>query len=326
MLLALDHAPAVLRDHGYAAAHSYPLVSEGERGVAGQWVSWRTDPPRAWPRPYIELDAAKFYAVLDLDCDNPAARIAAEDAGRVPGPSLRTVNPENGHQHLIWILESPVARYPETHPRPLRLLSRISECFTTALAADTGFTGALTPNPTALPPGRFTEWCRRTPFGLRELADWIPPGWRSPARPRSAVARGGRLFMQTCRWAGSPRNRYVSAEALEAFVRVTAACREGEAPLPEAALRGIVRAVLKYRVGWEAAGWHRPSWIERQRARGRRSGKVRAAIAERRRERALELRAEGLTVGEIASALGVHRTTVWRMLHEPTPMMSGFRG
>lgn len=307
LLLPLDHAPAVMRDHGYAAAHSYPRVSDGER-AGGEWRTWRIDPPRAWPMPYIELDAAKFYSVLDLDCDNPAARIAGEDAGRVPVPSVRTINPANGHQHLLYVLESPVARYPETHPKPLRLLSRISEFYTEAVAADTAFNATITPNPTALPPGRIAEWCRRSPFSLGELADWIPSGWRLPVRPRSAVARGRRLFMQTCRWAGSPRNRYVSAEALEAFVRATAACREGRPPLPESGLRGIVRAVLKYRAGWEAAGWHKPAWIERQRRRGKRggkvSGRVRAATAARRRERALQMRSEGLTYRAIGEALG----------------------
>lgn len=31
-----------------------------------------------------------------------------------------------------------------------------------------------------------------------------------------------------------------------------------------------------YRAGWEARGWHWPGWIDRQAAKGRRSGTVEA--------------------------------------------------
>ena len=65
-------------------------------------------------------------------------------------------------------------------------------------------------------------------------------------------------------------------------------------------------------------GWHSESFLKRQAIRNRRSVAVRSRKAARRRETALELRAEGRTVREIAAELGVHRVTVYRMLHLPT--------
>ena len=126
--LALEFAPPTIREHGYRAAHSYPLV--GIRREGGRFDSWRTDPPRAWPYPYIQLDAAHVFSTLKLDIDNPEATAAAEDRGAIAPYNVQTINPRTGHKHVCYMLATPVARHPEARPAPLKLLSRIAEYFT----------------------------------------------------------------------------------------------------------------------------------------------------------------------------------------------------
>lgn len=83
-------------------------------------------------------------------------------------------------------------------------------------------------------------------------------------------------------------------------------------PLPWAEVAGIARSIERYRRQWIASGWaHRPAWLERQRARGQRGGKVSGC---RRRARAAQLRAEGMTAPAIAEELEVGESTVWRYL------------
>ena len=68
-------------------------------------------------------------------------------------------------------------------------------------------------------------------------------------------------------------------------------------PLSGREVAHVVAHVERYRAGWEARGWHRPSWLARQAARGRKGGLKggpasgaarRARTAERDRAMALE--------------------------------------
>ena len=144
-----------------------------------------------------------------------------------------------------------------------------------------------------VPPGRM----RRELGALRRLASWsarqTETDMGAAIRRAEAAGRG-----ETVEWNGEridPRYRF-RTETLRQWLAIT----------PEEELAAGLRTLVS------------PERLqELQAAKGRASGRVRAARAERRRERALQLRAEGRTQGEIAGALGVHRTTVWRMLHEP---------
>ena len=118
------------------------------------------------------------------------------------------------------------------------------------------------------------------------------------------------------KWAGRRANAGCSVLAM--LNATDEATYDPALPFPEVA--GISRSVERYREQWIASRWaHRPAWLERQRERGPWGG-YRDAVGgqERRcwpRERG-QLRAEGLTQQAIASELEVHRTTVYRMLHE----------
>ena len=317
--LALHHTPGIIREHGYQAAHTRPLV--GIRKEGGRFDSWRTDPPRAWPFPYIQLDAAHVYSVLVLDCDKPEATYAAEERGEIPVPNWQTLNLENGHRQLAYALLNPVARHPSARPDPIRLLARCSEYLSATACSDPGFSGVLSANPCSPPRGRIVQWGRPQPYPLSELREWVPRGFRAPRPSMTAIGRNCGLFEAGMSWAGRRANEHCSVLAM---LNATNEATYSD-PLPFSEVSGIARSVERYRRQWIAAGWaHRPAWLAKQRAKAKRaakvSGRVRGARAALRAEKARALRSEGLTQREIAERLGCSQQSISSYLRRFTSL------
>ena len=121
-----------------------------------------------------------------------------------------------------------------------------------------------------------------------------------------------RRFFTGMKWAGRRANEGCSVLAMLSSIN---ACRGSEELVPDSEVASIARSIERYRHRWAANGWHTPAWLPPR--GGKASGRVRRARAEYRAEKARALREKGHTQREIAEALGVHRTTVYRMLHEP---------
>ena len=308
--LPLEHVPPPLRKAGLATAHVRPLVSRG-RDPGGVIQSFRTDPARAWRYALVEHRGGGHHAGVLLDCDAPYDHVlAAIDDHRIPRPSVAIVRRSNGHSALAWFTDPPIHRYPEARLAPLKLLARVSEYIATVVGADPGYSGVLFRNATAVDRARFLTELGHG-FTLAELADWIPKGWRVPNAKRTGVGRNCDLFARLMRFAGSAAGR--SADLVAAGHGINANFGE---PLPDREVTDTARSVDRYRAGWEARGWHRPDWIERQRARGarggRKSGAARRVKREPLRQAALHLLAGGLAVQDVAATVGVSRSTIFR--------------
>ena len=189
---------------------------------------------------------------------------------------------------------------------------RIAEYLTQQLGADPGYTGVLVRNPViAEDDVRFRiEWTRREPYSLDELADYIPSGWRLPRKVQSAEGRNCTLFLTLCVAAGRPANRRAALSRIAHAINATFGH-----PLPDAEVADTVRSVERYRREWEARGWHRPDWIAKQAARGRRSGQVRRQRV-RERDRAIReaYGAGGVSQRALALEYGVSQMAVWKVL------------
>ena len=85
---------------------------------------------------------------------------------------------------------------PEAAERPRWLLTRVSEYLAEVVKADAGYTGVLSHNPMVPDPAQNlrTEWRRKRPYPLLELAEVIPFGWRSPVVPKTATGRNEAMF------------------------------------------------------------------------------------------------------------------------------------
>ena len=303
---AIDAAPAIVRRHGLQDVHTRPLV--GELGEDGEVRTWRTSPSRAWHHSRLELRTGSSYTCLILDVDEPLRWLEAS----LPGPNWIVTNGLNQHCHVVYTLAAPVHRYPEARPAPLLKLSRIADYYT-AMAGDRGYNGVLTRNP--LPePDLFTttDWLREAPFSLDELSDWIPKGWRAPPVPVSAIGKNVTMFRVLVRWAGYEVNadRPVLAEA----VAINATFHPDELPYSE--IRATAASVERIRARWAANGWHKPSWVARQSARGVRSGKARRAAAGDRDRMIVELSGAPYRLSRraVAGAVGCSPSTVQDVL------------
>ena len=216
------------------------------------------------------------FAALVVDVDDAAAGEhlgAAVDNGAVCEPNWVVMRRASGGIHPVWTLSAPVHRYPTARRGPLAMLARVSEYYAAALGGDAAYSGVLAHNPMAA--GHrgtcITTWRRQAPYPLRELAARIPAGWRQPAVPRirTAAGRNCALFLALCRFGGMATNSEIDVSAHAARLNEEFACR-----LDRGELQGIVRSVLHYRRRWIADGWHQPSFLARQAARGRRGGRV----------------------------------------------------
>ena len=90
------------------------------------------------------------------------------------------MNPRNGHAHLGYTLNTPVARSDTARLKPIRLLARIQHAMTEALNADRAYTGLITKTPTH--PQWHTDVWRPAPYDLDELRDWLPDNLPLPQR------------------------------------------------------------------------------------------------------------------------------------------------
>ena len=279
-LPGIEFAPDRVREHGLVEAHTWPLVSSGKvQGVVQ--ASFRVHASVAWSFPSLELRSARAWPVVCLDCDGTGgySRLMLAVLDRdIPCPNW-VVYRDTGGAHGVWCLERPVLRGESARARPLRLLTRATEYMAQKVEADAGYGQILSHNPMApVETQRLqTDWLRRQPYPLQELAEIVPFGWRRPLVPSTGIGRNCSLFEAGMKWAGSPDN--LNFPVLPALMSINAevARKHGKRPLDAGEVAGIARSVERYRAGWIAAGRfytesERSDW---GRERGIRSGESR---------------------------------------------------
>ena len=160
-------------------------------------------------------------------------------------------------------------------------------------------------------PGFATNWGRREPYRLPELAEVIPFGWRIPKAPRTGEGRNCALFDALRRFAGSPEN------AEHDLFTVAMAINQGfERPLSVQEVRGIAKSVTKRRARWVARGSYytpeqRTLW---GRERGIRSGKARRKRTADRDAAIVEAVECGESIRSVEREYGLtHGTVRWIM-------------
>lgn len=320
----LPFIPEDLEALGLKDVDVYPRCSAG-RGTGFKDMRRRPGPVAWKDYPHVQHHGTNVYTGIYLDVDRPFSDvIGAADADEIPAPSVAVTRIRNAHSQCGWVLATPVHRYPAAAGKPLKLFARTAEYFADVLGADPGYTSVLFRNGPlhAARPGWHVDY-NGPPGGwpLYELADWIPKGWRRPRNPLTAEGRNCSLFLTLCRFAGSGIGRTADL-ALEA-ARIN---RTFGVPLDAREVWHVVQHVEGYRSRWEAAGWHRPSWIARQARRGRKgarkgglkggplSGAARRASRAPDMLRAAAMRADGASVGAIATVLGRSPRTIYRWL------------
>ena len=248
---------------------------------AGMWCT--NDPERygqrhlprspALRRAYIDPNPAGQVWAMVFDIDRPGAAVAWDDAD-MPAPNWVAENPANGHAHLGYILAAPVSRSDASRGKPLRYLARIECAMTNALDADRTYSHRLTKNPGH--PRWRTFFERGRPYELDELRDYLPDNL--PLRiPRAEAVGEGRnvtLFDGLRYWSYRHRLAFNVYDAWHAACRQRArALNEFAHPLPDREAMHTAKSVAK----WTWVRISPEAFAAVQAARGRRSGKARAA-------------------------------------------------
>ena len=316
--------PKALHAVGLQDGSRWPFVFR--RLADGAGVTERRPAGEAWnggPCVQHHSDTSWTGVYLDLDTGDAAARVLeASDADRVAVPNVLIVRRRSGHAAAGWFLQEPVHKYPGARDAPQRLYRRTVEYYRHVLGGDRGYNGVTFRNAmvAGLDPD---EWMVEHPatgaYNLSGgLADYIPSGWKVPTVATTPEGRHVGLFRMLMKRAG-PAHVTDDDVRLLAHGWNTAQPR----PLPDREVFHIVRHVLRYRDQWRnrPEGYHRADFLEKQAARGRKSGKVRAEALRSRREWVAALRSAGWTVRDIAWVVGASKDAVFRdiLSREPTP-------
>ena len=328
-LPGIEFAPARVREHGLVEAHTWPLVSDGKvQGVVQ--ATFRVHASVAWSFPSLELRSATAWTVVCLDCDGTTGysrlMVLVEDR-EIPCPNW-VVHRVTGGAHGVWCLERPVLRGESARARPLRLLTRATEYMAQKVEADPGYGQVLSHNPMvpAASQQLQTDWIRRQPYPLQELAEIVPFGWRRPAVPSTGIGRNCSLFEAGMKWAGSPTNLGVPVLPALMAINAEVARKHGQPPLHAGEVSGIAKSVERYRAGWIAAGrfytqGERLAWGRSMGLKGGlASGKARRKRTQARDREIVQDRVTGMSLRTIASRHGIDAKMVRYVLRRDAPL------
>ena len=108
---------------------------------------------------YIQFNQPHAMFWLGFDVDRIGAAIDWSDRN-APVPTLTITNPENGHAHLLYALETSIRTAPDGKMKPLRYAAAVENALRRKLGADTGYSGLICKNP------NHSHWKIAADYGL----------------------------------------------------------------------------------------------------------------------------------------------------------------
>lgn len=259
---------------------------------------------------YIQPNGPTHRYWLVYDIDRPGAAIDWTDRG-APPPTITAMNPENGHAHLIYGLETSVRTAPDAKSAPLRYAAAVDCALQRVLDADPGYSGLICKNPLH-PHWRVTSWapCLYTLADLDSWLDLDPAKDRRKRLPDYGLGRNCNLFEQVRVWAYKAiRQGWPEFGQWLAAVEQRAAMYNAAfaVPLPANEVRHTALSVARYTFRlFSPAGFS--AW---QAAQGRKGGKAKGkALREQLRPTLIALLGEGCSEAEIARRTGQSRQTI----------------
>ncbi|MEH5743272.1 replication initiation protein, partial [Klebsiella pneumoniae] len=197
---------------------------------------------------YIQFNQPHAMFWLGFDVDRTGAAIDWSDRN-APAPTLTITNPENGHAHLLYALETPVRTAPDGKMKPLRYAAAVENALRKKLEADTGYSGLICKNPNH-GHWKIAVWQPEL-YTLDWLADFLD---LNAANDKEIVAdyglgRNCTLFDKTRKWAyrairqGWPEyDQWLQA----CYERASAYNLQFSAPLDENEVIGIAKSISKW--------------------------------------------------------------------------------
>ena len=279
----------------------------------------RMSPKQALERQHIQINppSVRFWLAFDIDRKDGAGAWYNAD---LPEPLWTAQNPKNGHAHSVWGIEAPVVMDEPDRQKPVRYLAAIESAYRAALDADPAYAGLLTKNPRHAHWRTF--WGQRGIYGLHELAEYVDLQRHRPRRgvdvSEVGLGRNCTLFDHVRQFAYENLRHYRrDTRSFPSWWRAV----EHEAisrndgfpePLPIMEVQHVAKSIAKWtwqRFDVEASD---RKFKEKQARRGSRKGQKRR---EQMLPRVLEMRAQGISQQDIATALGLNKGTVSRWVN-----------
>ena len=256
--------------------------------------------------------------VFDLDYSASLVEILYSKTG-IPLPNLIVENKENGRSHAIYYLKTPVFKTDASKPKPIIYLNAIQRTLQHVLDADVNYTGLICKNP--LNDRWRTNTLRQTPYTLDDLANKLDIDYREASKPVKlddavGLGRNCYLFHTVRHWAYVAIRKHRGARyslwlqsVLDHCLKLNESITD---PLGYNEVKGIAKSISRY--CWKRDPHCYAMFIERQTLKGRKGGKkggaLRSAQYEPLRQKAMELKEQGLNNTQIAKELGVSRRTI----------------
>jgi len=256
--------------------------------------------------------------VFDLDYSASLVEILYSKTG-IPLPNLIVENKENGRSHAIYYLKTPVFKTDASRQKPIIYLNAIQRTLQHVLDADVNYTGMICKNP--LNERWRTSTLRQTPYTLDDLANKLEINYREVSKPVKlddavGLGRNCYLFHTVRHWAYIEIRKYRGKtygawlqSVLDHCLKLNQSITD---PLGYNEVRGIAKSISRY--CWKRDPHCYAMFIERQTLKGRKGGKkggaLRSAQYEPLRQKAMELKEQGLNNTQIAKELGVSRRTI----------------
>ena len=236
-----------------------------------------------------------------------------------PLPNIITENPNNGHAHVIYQLETPVYKTDASRPKPIAFANAIQRSLEHVLNADKAYPGILTKNPLSAKWRVYTP--RDKPYSLRELAELLElnaQDFKKPIKPAEAkdLGRNCCMFETVRHWAYVEVRQYRRVGYRGWHDAVFRHCLEFNqsfpVPMKQSEVRAIAKSIAKYCQRNDP--YHYQEFIHRQTLKSKlgasKGGKARVEKYSDKKTKAVQLKEAGNNNTQIAKLLGVSRPTV----------------
>ena len=260
---------------------------------------------------YIQLNPPGILSFMIFDLDAPESAFAFEKHD-LPHPTFIVINRSNGHCHYVYALRLPVV-FGRGNDRPLNYFLDIEHTYRVLLGADPAYSGHTAKNPW------HPFWLVvATPMAMYDLGV-LAESVRIRKRPKKQEQQAGQgrnvtLFDDLRQWAYRERRKHDDyGQWLKACLAMSSAMNVFDQPLPYLEVKSIAKSVARWT--WQHITPHAFSQIQRE--RNKRSMAPRLGKNEDKRASVRLMRAQGMTLREIAGVLDVSLRSVHRWLNNP---------
>ena len=279
---------------------------------------------------YIQFNHPYYTNFLIFDLDYPAAYVEYfYSMVGIPTPNLILENPENGHAHFIYQLETPIYNTDASNQKPIRYGNAVYNALSEVLGADRSYSGLIAKN--AVHEHWRAHILRNEPYTLKQLSEHLELSGKDlkpniKLEEAFGLGRNCYLFDTVRLWAYVEVRSYRTKGFQEWFNSVYKQCCSVNGvfkqPMQLNEVKSIAKSISKW--VWKKDPYCYQEFIERQKLKGRKGGKksnssnggyARSFQYSDARHTALKLHKQGINNTQIAEQLKVSRKTITRWLN-----------